>query len=45
MLAQKKNKQNKKIFKKNQHNLYNKYLHIIIPKPQLNLIKYNIKLR
>lgn len=45
MLMQKKQKQQQNQIKKNQRNLYNKYARILIPKPQLKLIKNNIKLR
>ena len=45
MLIRKKQEQQQKQLKKNQRNLYNKYIRILIPKPQLKLIKNNIKLR
>ena len=45
LLMQKKQKQQQQQLKKNQRNLYNKYSRILIPKPQLKLIKNNIKLR
>ena len=45
MLMQKKQKQKQKQIQKNQQNLYNKYIQIIIPKPKLKLIKNNKNLR
>ena len=45
MLMQKKQKQKQKQLQKNQQNLYNKYIQIIIPKPKLKLIKNNKNLR
>ena len=45
MLMQKKQKQKQKQLQKNQQNLHNKYIRIIIPKPKLKLIKNNKKLR